>query len=142
MNILTIVIFIVLILVGIFLAGYYGYKHFDKHEKSTLNEILFAVGVILVIVGFLGAIFTIIRSRKGKSKAKMETEMMEMSPTQPLYPIQQTMPSYPNLPQSYPGQQMMPPYPAVQGYPGQQMMPGYPGLPQTYPSPQYPGPQY
>lgn len=136
MNILTIVIFIVLILVGIFLAGYYGYKHFDKHEKSTLNEILFAVGVILVIVGFLGAIFTIIRSRKGKSKAKVEKEIVEV-PAQPPYPAQQMMPSYP-------GQQ---PYPGVQGYPGPQMMPPYPGQQpypgvQGYPSPQYPGPQY
>ena len=139
MNILTIVIFIVLILVGIFLAGYYGYKHFDKHEKSTLNEILFAVGVILVIVGFLGAIFTIIRSRKGKSKAKMEKEIVEV-PAQPLYPIQQGMPSYPG-PQMMPGYPNQQPYPAVQTYPGQQMMPPFQPV-QTYPGQQYPGPQY
>lgn len=116
MNILLIIVFIVLILVGIGLAGYFGYKHFDKKDKSTLNEILFALGVVLAIVGFLGAIFVIIRARKGK-KVKID----ESADTPPLLSRDnQSYPGYPMQQQSYPGY----PYPMQQ-----EPYPGYPSPP-------------
>jgi len=98
-NLTLIVILLILWFVGIFLAGYFGYEHFDKHKKTETNLILFALGVILAIGTFIGIIVLFIkRSRLSKqTKASDITGDMGKEMTgynlPPGYP-----PGYENMP--------------------------------------------
>lgn len=131
-NLILIVVLLILWFVGIFLAGYFGYEHFDKHKKTELNLILFAIGVILAIGTFIGIIVLFIkRSRLPKKTAASDItkDMGQMNYNLPPgYP-----PGYENMPlmqglqaQPYPAMQPQA-YPAFQGL---QPMQG-----QAYPSP-------
>jgi hypothetical protein len=135
-NLTLIVILLILWFVGIFLAGYFGYEHFDKGKKTETNLVLFALGVVLAIGTFIGIIVLFIkRSRIPKNPmtgtgATVDSMKMEMESAPMLSG------GYPGMEGKYP-QQMMPSYPGVEaGYP-QQMMPNYPA--QNFPSANYPG---
>jgi hypothetical protein len=147
-NLTLIVILLILWFVGIFLAGYFGYEHFDKHKKSETNLILFVLGVVLAIGTFIGIIVLFIkRSRLPKNPmantTKADTGNINAMENTPMLP-----PGYPSGPgyavdnyaiQSGAG------YPVAQSFPGAsygmqpQMMPSFPG---AYPGPGagYPAP--
>lgn len=145
-NLTLIVILLILWFVGIFLAGYFGYEHFDKHKKSETNLILFVLGVVLAIGTFIGIIVLFIkRSRlpkKPKAGAstnidsmKMDMESAPMLP--PAYAMDNYGPGMPSYPaQSFPGASYSSAnYPVafpgvggpVAGYPGAGPVSGYPG---------------
>ena len=69
-NLTLIVILLILWFVGIFLAGYFGYKHFDEHKKSETNLILFVLGVILAIGTFIGIIILFVKRSRMPKKTK------------------------------------------------------------------------
>jgi len=96
-NLTLIVILLILWVVGIFLAGYFGYEHFDKGKKSETNLILFVLGVVLAIGTFIGIIVLFIKrsrlpknpmpsassSGTGDDSMKMDMERMPMMPVAP-----------------------------------------------------------
>lgn len=134
-NLTLIVVLLILWFVGIFLAGYFGYEHFDKNKKTETNLILFVLGVILAIGTFIGIIVLFIkRSRLPKvKKAPASTDMS--SENAPL-----------NLPSGYgpgygpmPGRGSMPGYNPASGFgsmpgygPGAGPAPAYPAYPDSY----------
>jgi hypothetical protein len=106
-NLTLIVILLILWFVGIFLAGYFGYEHFDKHKKSETNLILFALGVILAIGTFIGIIVLFIKRSRLPKQTKASDITGDMG---------KEMAGY-NLPPGYPpGYENMP---LMQGYPAQ-----------------------
>ncbi len=104
-NLTLIVILLILWFVGIFLAGYFGYEHFDKGKKSETNLVLFVLGVVLAIGTFIGIIVLFIKrsripknpmasgssSGTGDDSMKMDMERMPMMRPDvpgPMYPEQ------------------------------------------------------
>lgn len=141
-NLTLIVILLILWFVGIFLAGYFGYEHFDKHKKSETNLILFALGVILAIGTFIGIIVLFIK----RSRLPKQTKASDI--TGDMGKMSNEMTGY-NLPPGYPpGYENMPLMQPQPGFPSQG---GYsfqspPGYGQGFAGPQagygqgYPGP--
>ncbi len=120
-NLTLIVVLLILWFVGIFLAGYFGYEHFDKKKKTETNLILFVLGVILAIGTFIGIIVLFIkRSRLPKNVAPASSGSMSEKAS-----LMEMPSGYPSVPSGYPSTQSGYPagaYPSG-GYPG-----GYPSM--------------
>ena len=71
-QVIILIILIILWALGVFLAGFFGYKFHDEQKKNTTNEILFIAGVVIAVGTFIGIIVVIIKASRGKSKAKVE----------------------------------------------------------------------
>lgn len=76
-RIITLVVLLILWIVGVALAGFYGHKFHDEKKKNTTNEVLFIAGVVLAVGTFIGIIITIIKISRGKAKVKVEDAMPE-----------------------------------------------------------------
>jgi hypothetical protein len=123
-QIIILVILIILWILGVFLAGFYGYKFHDEQKKNTTNEVLFIAGVVIAVGTFIGIIVVIIKGSHGKSKVKAEPEpMMDTAPAYPqVYASalpgndQPYQPSSPiNIPGRNPYMSYSPPLPPMMG---------------------------
>jgi hypothetical protein len=136
-NLTLIVVLLILWFVGIFLAGYYGYEHFDKNKKTETNLILFVLGVILAIGTFIGIIVLFIkRSRLPKTrKAPASTDMNSENAPLNLPSGRAPMPGY-NPASGFMAMSGYNPasgFMAMPGYgPGMGPAPAYPAYPDNY----------
>ena len=128
-NLTLIVVLLILWFVGIFLAGYFGYEHFDKNKKTETNLILFVLGVILAIGTFIGIIVLFIkRSRLPKmNKAPASTDMTSENAPLNLPPGYNPGAGFGSIPGYNPGAGLAPAYPAyTDNYMPVAPMGGYP----------------
>jgi hypothetical protein len=76
-QVIILIILLILWVVGVFLAGFFGYKFHDEQKKNTTNEVLFIAGVVIAVGTFIGVIIVIIKASRGKSKVKVEDMPVE-----------------------------------------------------------------
>lgn len=67
-DIIIIIISVIILGGGLYLAVSNGLEIFARKKKTTQKEVLFAVGLILAVIGFVGLIVGLLRQFKSKKQ--------------------------------------------------------------------------